>query len=172
MVVACVLLSGCYRQRSLHAVFPKGRPTPDVVLEVWLTKSCSVGELAELEREMRRLGDQLTPKLIAAFEELPPKEKQELVAKHERESLVRMKKAVERSGLGLDQRWLVLDRTEECHVNSAVERYIRNRRSAALAGLGEVETRRARAYLEKESTDDKSSFQPSAQQILRTRRRR
>lgn len=170
--VALVLLSGCYRQRPLHPVFPAGRPAPEVVLRVWLTKSCSVGERNDLEREMRRLGDRLTPALIAAFKGEPPQEEQDQLARSQRELLGRMKQEPDRTGLGRDQLWLLLDRTDDAHVDSALAHYIRNWRSAALAGLGVVGTVKARAYLEKESRDDLSSFQHSARLILSARRGR
>ena len=170
--MAWVLLGGCYRQRPLHPVFPMGRPTPEVLLRVWLTKSCSVGEMNDLEREMRRLGDRLTPALIAAFKGQPPQEELDKLARNQWELLGRMRQEAELTGLSRDQLNLMLERRDGIYVHLALTRYIRNWRSAALAGLEVVDTAKARAYVEKESNDDRSSFQESARVIVRARRGR
>lgn len=161
------LFSSCHRHRPRVKVFPSGRPTPEVVLQTWLAKSCGVGELGDLEEEMRRLGDGLTEQLIAAFEDKPTLADKGVVAEYEREALRRMKRELDSLGSGEEEKLRVRNRVETEHVDQAVARYVRNYKSAVLSGLGVVGTPKARLYLEQVKANRESAFQGNAGVILR-----
>lgn len=166
VLLALSMLVGCQRHRPLMPVFPGGRPTPETVLQVWLAKSCNVGEEADLEREMRRIGDPLTLKLIEAFESGPPAGDRVVVEAHARRELVRMKAELDRLGVPEDDKWLIRDRVEARHVQEALDTSILNYKSAALSGLGVIWTAEARRYLTKVNGDTASTFQEIAGVIL------
>ncbi len=171
LVAATVLVfSSCHRHRALMPVFGDGPPTRQAVLETWLTKSCGVGEKRDLEAAMRRFGDEVTPDFISAFENGPTPDERATVEAYERAALVQMKGNLERLGLAERDKWMVRDRVESVHVQEGVERYVRNYKAAALAGLGVIGTAKAWDYLEKVKATLGSTFQENARVILATRK--
>ncbi len=167
---ALALLSGCRPIPPEQRVFPASGPgpSPEVVLEVWLSKSCSVGEQADLGREMRRIAQILTPKLIGVFEDpnQPASEQTIAVGKYAQEQLAAMKENVNRLGLGELEKNLVRAQTVESYREKAVADYVTNYKSAALSGLGVVNTTEAKKYLNGVAASGRPPYQGLARSIL------
>ena len=174
LLLSVAVTSACGRRGHRQLVFPNGQPTPEMVLRVWLAKSCGVGEKDDLERWMPRYATQLTPSLIDAFENGPPFAEREAVKKFSRQELETMQSRADRLGLAERERRLIRELTAESYSTRYVADYVTGYKSTALLGLGIVKekAKEAKQYLEKVAANPQSTFQGGARDILKARKAR
>lgn len=170
MVAAGVLTAGSCLRPPVRPVFPQPPASPQPVLELWLQKSCKVGEDNGLEKAMRRFGPQLTPPLIAAFQAGPAEKDENIVANQAKTQLLEMQRRIgagDSLGLRKEDAGRIRRLDPDQHSRQALEEFQLSYRSSALAGLGAVRTPEAVAYLQKEAADPQSRFRDLARSILR-----
>lgn len=147
-------------------VFPGGAPDAATVLRIWLEKDCRDGEQNDLELALRQYGAQLTPALITAFENGPGGSERQAASNAALQRLIGVKSRVSNLGLSPAEQSRIQNVSEAAYQTEAVNVFVRNRKSAALAGLGVIRTPPAIQYLEAVAAGGDATYQALANHIL------
>lgn len=138
-IAAFLGLRECHQSRAADRVYAE-----------WMNRSCAVGERGELEREVRRHGSRLEPRLEEAFLRGPSeaqKTQLQQVAKREWGEMVAAIDAGRIHGLTSAEISRLQAARLEGFSKAALDDYTEGYRSAAIAALGIIGTERAGQFL-------------------------
>lgn len=160
-VLALAVLTGCV-PRELS-------PEARAVLTRWLAQDCDTGERGRLRLQLCKFGTVLEEPLMRAFENGPPPEQTDRAVNAAREQFAYTRRAIEAqqfSGLDLKQIEAIRSVPIAEHLKRVRENTVDGYRSAALAGLAAIGSRKGRQLLEKLARDPQSPYQDMARSAL------
>lgn len=147
------------------------KPEVQVLVQAWLNKNCGAAEHQRIETQLRAIGSVLEPVFWEAFRVGPTaQELQEVdgaAAKRftERQSWLRQFGDVQ---MGKEETARQLTISDQQYVDREVAQYIERYKTAALAALGLVGTKRSEAALSRIADDNTNFAQISAQEALKS----
>ncbi len=155
--------------------FSKLKPETQILVQTWLNGNCGAGEQEALEKKLKEIGAALEPAFWEAYRLGPTRQelKNDSVAVvkryDDRQSWLRQ---FGEAQMGREETERQLAIPEKQYVNREVTQYVERYKTAALAGLGLIGTRRSEVDLTRIAENEKNPAQTAAKEALKAIRRR